>query len=354
MEYDCQQEDKDAKDECSYDQCMNKDGSGECWIEECNMRDACKEYTCTRWEYVAAENFWTATDCDEHHDEKGDIDMDFIEFVFGHAGKVLTHYDDTLGLVAEHVVKPAIEDAITDNFDGSTIDAFLADEAAVKFTSTFLKDTDEMLDAFGMDADLDWAHEALEAENHEELLDMFDHVFEDFWGNDDEGDWSDHEGEHSDKDDGDMQDWSEEGEKSEWEDDGNWNKTDHDDDECIRHEKSDCMDIISDHVNGLEHCAYEEIVDVCNKEVVSCHVHVTVHGQDVEGECDEMLAIFDIDPEDLEHHDDRENNADQDADRDNQDWNEEDFNMDDWNEEDMTQTTRNSAWGHSPRGRRHH
>lgn len=172
-------------------------------------------------------------------------------------------------------------------------------------------------------------------------------------------------------------------EKTEWEDDGEWDKTDHDDDECIRHEMSDCMDIISNHVNGLEYCFYEEIVDVCNSEQISCHVNVTVHGQDVEGTCDEMLAMLDIDPEDLEDkdaEDEADIEAEDEADKedfDMEDWDEEDFDKEDFdmedfdeedwenwdeedwenwdeNEEEVAKTTRNSAWGHSPRGRRHH
>ena len=266
---------------------MNKDGTGECWVEECNMRSDCKPYTCTRWEYVASENFWTAEDCDDHVDDKdGDCDLDFIVYVFGHAGKVLSHYDDTLALVADHYVDNLVED-----FDAEPIDDFLANDDAVHFTSTFLQDTDDMLDAFGVDADLDWAHEALTAENSDELWDMFDHVFDDFWGSDEDGSYDDKsEGDHHHSE-GDREEWSGHDEE--------WDKTDHDDDECIRHEKSDCKEMIENHVDGLEYCFFEEIVDVCNKEVVSCHVSVTIHGQDVEGECTQMLGILDIDPEDL-------------------------------------------------------
>lgn len=318
MEYECLEEEKDVKDVCDYEQCVNKDGSGECWIEECNMKDSCKPYICTRWEYVAEENYWTAIDCDDHHKD-GEMDMDYIEYIFGHAGKVLAHYDDTLTMVANHVVENYVESYVEDNFDGSTIDSFLGDENAVEFTSTFLKDTDEMLDAFGVDADLDWAHEALQAEDHQELLDMFDGVFEEFWGKDDD--------KYDDEKTGDDMERSEEEEPT----------ADYDE-ECFVMEEGDCFDEISNHVAGLESCLYQEVKNMCNDgEVHRCNAQIVVFGQEVEGDCYEMMEQFDIDPETL----------DMDADREGGDHENE-------NPNETNPEPRESGWGHNVRGRRHH
>lgn len=72
-------------DQCEYTEC-DMDCEGECWVEECNMEDECKPETCTRWEFVAEENYWSAIDCTP---EKKDFDN------FHHFFQVAEHFEDS-------------------------------------------------------------------------------------------------------------------------------------------------------------------------------------------------------------------------------------------------------------------
>jgi hypothetical protein len=248
QEHDCAGSDSEKEaDSCDYQQCDSKDG-GDCWIEECNMMHECKPYTCTKWEFQASRNHWTAEDCDDHKDDEED--MNFFKNIFAHAGKAIAHYDDTLEAVAAYYITEHIEE----NFDGEEIDSFLANDSAKTTASVIIQDTEEMLDSFGLDANLGWMHDALEADDADELADMFDDVFEDFWSGDNYenyGDYSDYE------------DCSEEG------------------------EEFDCFDRVVDYVDGAESCTYFESCD-------ECWVYATANGEYVEGSCEEMMEMYGI------------------------------------------------------------
>jgi hypothetical protein len=90
--HDCHEEGLDqVADECDYRECNSKHGN-DCWVEECNMMNECKPYTCTRWEFLEGQQYWTATDCADHGKDK---DSSFFQTLFENAGKVLMHYDET-------------------------------------------------------------------------------------------------------------------------------------------------------------------------------------------------------------------------------------------------------------------
>lgn len=116
--HECKDE-EEKPNQCDYFECDGKDG-GECWIEKCNIDVKCKKETCTHWEYMMEGNYWVAVDCAKKDDDK---DMDFFHNVFDHAGKVLTHYDDTLSAYAKWYVWAQL-----DNIEHDTINEFLADD----------------------------------------------------------------------------------------------------------------------------------------------------------------------------------------------------------------------------------
>lgn len=65
------------------------------------------------------------------------------------------------------------------------------------------------------------------------------------------------------------------------------------DDNCTANEdhqmsEGDCLEMVSEFVEGVESCVYHEMVDTCTGEQTECHVSVVVNGTLYEGVCDEI------------------------------------------------------------------
>lgn len=128
-----------------------------------------------------------------------------------------------------------------------------------------------MLDSFGLDTDLGWMHDALEANDASELADMFDGVMDHFWPEDNyenDGDYDDEE----------VSDAEEE-----------WSYTDeeeisYDDEEIVG---EDCLDVVSEYIDNVDSCLYYETED-------DCQVEASQDGRAISGSCDEMMAWFGI------------------------------------------------------------
>jgi len=128
-----------------------------------------------------------------------------------------------------------------------------------------------MLDSFGLDTDLGWMHDALEANDASELADMFDGVMDHFWPEDNyenDGDYDDEE-ELSYEDE--TASYIEEEESS------------YDDEEIV----GDCLDVVSEYLDNVDYCTYYETED-------DCQVDASQDGRAISGSCDEMMAWFGI------------------------------------------------------------
>lgn len=167
-------------DQCDYFEC-EEDCEGDCWVEKCNMEDECKEYSCTRWEFNAQKNYWSAIDCTPDHKDYSKFDRFF---------KVVEHYEESWDALQDYycegedcigeAVHGFLEDINLHPIDNNSedIDEFLSNEDNKGFYSVVVEDTQEMLNAFGSGVDLDWMHTALSADNSDELKDMFDDIWE--------------------------------------------------------------------------------------------------------------------------------------------------------------------------------
>jgi len=128
-----------------------------------------------------------------------------------------------------------------------------------------------MLDSFGLDTDLGWMHDALEANDASELADMFDGVMDHFWPEDNyenDGDYDDEEVSSAEEE---------------------WSYTDeeeisYDDEEIVG---EDCLDVVSEYIDNVDSCLYYETED-------DCQVEASQDGRAISGSCDEMMAWFGI------------------------------------------------------------
>ena len=128
-----------------------------------------------------------------------------------------------------------------------------------------------MLDSFGLDTDLGWMHDALEANDASELADMFDGVMDHFWPEDNyenDGDYDDEEVSSAEEE---------------------WSYTDeeeisYDDEEIVG---EDCLDVVSEYIDNVDSCTYYETED-------DCQVEASQDGRAISGSCDEMMAWFGI------------------------------------------------------------
>lgn len=123
-----------------------------------------------------------------------------------------------------------------------------------------------MLNAFGLDADLDFFHNALAAEDADAVTDMFSDAFDDLFYTSD--------------------------------DDKHHDYNDYDDDmECVDgvHEfADDCMEIAADYVDGLEECEYFQSYDCESWEEISCEVAALINDEWVYESCEYMMETYDI------------------------------------------------------------
>jgi hypothetical protein len=72
-------------------------------------------------------------------------------------------------------------------------------------------------------------------------------------------------------------------------------------DECgIMEEEYDCMEMASEYVEFLDECRFTEKYDVCEDEVIECHVIVKVMGERYEGDCQEVADMFGVPLDDFE------------------------------------------------------
>ena len=140
----------------------------------------------------------------------------------------------------------------------------MQDDAAKYAASVVIQDTEEALNYLGLDVDLDWMHQALTAEDHEELKEMA----EAFFGSDD-----DYEG------------------------------------DCdLVEEEDSCMELLGELIQDMTECDYVAKLDSCSWEFEECYTRIVVANETMEGDCWELAQQFGVDLDELmPHHDDDDN-----------------------------------------------
>lgn len=67
------------------------------------------------------------------------------------------------------------------------------------------------------------------------------------------------------------------------------------DNDCIAEEVVDCVNMVKYFVDDVEACTAYNYVDTCNEDAeVGCYLEGKISGEEVEGECEELMAKYDI------------------------------------------------------------